>query len=202
MDIAPMNDSSVKIKPVLVMVRGLPGSGKSFLALELQKSIGINNVVVLDPDATDYASNEYSSFSSDLSQQGVDKKLHPYRYLRSRAYSSIESGKVIIWNQAFTNQDILHRTIVNLQTFASEHGIELTPLIIEVEIDSNIAKERVATRTEQGGHDVSDETFERFINDYSSFSGKDYELIVVNGSDDISKSASNVKIVIDRLRKS
>lgn len=196
-----MKDSSEASKPVLVMVRGLPGSGKSYLAKELQKKIGNNNVALLDPDATDYSSVEYTAFSSELSTQGVDAKLHPYRYLRSNAYTAIISGKTIVWNQAFTNHDLLHRTIVNLQTYASEHGIDLPVLVIEVEIDSNTAKERVATRAKQGGHDVDDETFERFIKDYSSFSSYGYETIAVNGSNDVSNNAVRIMDAIATSRK-
>ena len=196
-----MKDSSVNLEPVLVIVRGLPGSGKSYLTTELQKQIGLDFAVALDPDATDYSSDEYLSFSTDLVKQGVDEKLHPYRYLRSNAYKAVLSGKVIIWNQAFTNQDLLRRTIVNLQTFASEHGIELPTLIIEVEIDPSIAKERIASRVKQGGHDVDSETFERFMNDYTSFSDSGYETVTVNGSDNVSASATLIRDAIVNSRK-
>lgn len=197
-----MKDLPETPKPVLVMVRGLPGSGKSYLAKELQNQLGNDTIVLLDPDATDYSSEEYVSFSSDLVSQGVDAKLYPYRYLRSNAYQAILSGKIIIWNQAFTNQDLLHRTIVNLQTFASEHSVELKSLIIEVEIDHHIAKQRVAARAKQGGHDVDDETFERFINDYSSFSGYGYKTVTVNGSASLSDNAASCLDAIMNSRKS
>ncbi len=196
-----MKDSYETPKPVLVMVRGLPGSGKSYLAVELQKQIGHDAVVLLDPDATDYTSEEYSSFSSELSAQGVDSKLHPYRYLRSNAYNGIVSGKIIIWNQAFTNQDLLDRTINNLKTFAQEHNIELPTLIVEVEIDSDIAKNRIATREAKGGHGVSADAFARFVTDYSSFSDSNYNIIVIDGAANVEKSANQLAAEIESLRK-
>lgn len=195
-----MKDSSANLKPVLVMIRGLPGSGKSYLATEIQNQTESGQVILLDPDATSYSTEEYISFSSDLSATGVDEMLHPYRYLRSNAYKAIISGKVIIWNQAFTNQDLLHRTIVNLQTFAKEKGIELPVLVVEVDIDPAKAKERVANRAEQGGHDVSLEKFERFINDYSSFSEYGYQSITVNGEENVSANAKIIKQEIEKLK--
>jgi len=186
-------------KPVLVMIRGLPGSGKSYLATEIVVQMGPDKVEVLDPDATDYTAQEYVSFSKELSSQGVDDKLHPYRYLRSRAYKAIISGKVIIWNQAFTNLDLLDRTIKNLQAFASDHDAELPVLVVEVEINQNIAKERVDSREGQGGHGVSAEAFARFVQDYASFSEYGYETVTVNGDGDVSASANRIADAIENI---
>jgi len=117
------------LRPVLIMVRGLPGSGKSYLAQLLQKRLG-GDVVMLDPDGTDYTSGAYASFSAKLTSEGVDEKLHPYRYLRAQAYEGITDHKVIIWNQAFTNNDLLDRTIKNLQAYAAEHNEKLPAMVV------------------------------------------------------------------------
>src|SRR5437764_567996 len=111
--------------PTLLMVRGLPGSGKSYLAMALSQALGQGNVVILDPDATDYNSPEYLELSKSLSAEGVDEKFHPYRYLRSKAYKAIENNQIIIWNQAFTNLDCFNKTVANLQTYAEEHDAKL-----------------------------------------------------------------------------
>ena len=194
-----MNDSTEALKPILVIVRGLPGSGKSYVVQELQSQMSDADFVVLDPDAIDFDSEAYAAFSAGLTADGVDAKLHPYRFLRSQGYAGIKEHKIIIWNQAFTHQDLLDRTIKNLQTYAVENGHELPALIVEVHVDPEIAKERVAQRVEKGGHDVSAEAFERFINDYKTFDGYGYQVISLDGTSDITESVTQVKTAIKKL---
>src|SRR5687767_12616624 len=92
-------------KPALIMIRGLPGSGKSYLAKALKKALGEDKVVMLDPDSIDKNSKDYTQMAEALTSEGVDEKLFPYRYSRGLAYKGIEQNKVIMWNQAFTNLD-------------------------------------------------------------------------------------------------
>src|SRR5690349_20447308 len=99
--------------PILVLVRGIPGSGKSFLVSEVEKRIGSEHVTILDPDQIDLTSQAYADFSKALTDDGVDAKFHPYRWSRAKAYAGIESNKVVIWNQAFTNLDGFNKTIIN-----------------------------------------------------------------------------------------
>lgn len=184
--------------PILILVRGLPGSGKSYISRILAEKLG-QKVCVLDPDATDYSSEEYKKMSDSLSAEGVDEKFYPYRFLRGQAYSGIEEDKVIIWNQAFTNLEMVQKTILNLQTFASEHSKQLQVVIVELEIDPEVAKRRVANRASGGGHDVDAETFNRFIADYKSFEGEGFKLVKVNGEDDASKLTDKVIEALQKL---
>lgn len=180
-------------RPILVIVRGIPGSGKSYLTDIVKKQLGSNETVVLDPDAIDFSGKDYLDISSSLTEQKVDNKLHPYRYLRSLAYSGIKEGKIIIWNQAFTNLDLLDRTIKNLESFAKEYKLNMPVIVVEVEIDPNEAKQRIAARQSKGGHGVSDSTFERFTSDYTSFNQYDYLVLSVDGHEDsTNKSAAMI----------
>lgn len=178
---------------ILVIIRGLPGSGKSYLAQELVSQIGSKLVVTLDPDSIEYQSSDYINFTQDLISQGVDEKLFPYRFLRANAYKAIESGKIIIWNQAFTNQDLLNRTIINLQNYAQDHNSQLKVLIVEMEIDHEVAKKRVADRESNGGHGVSDMAFQKFIDEYASFVDYGYQTIVLNGNNGLNTNTLQVK---------
>lgn len=189
-------------KPVLVFVRGLPGSGKSYLAQALEKSLGKDNVTMLDPDNIDFASKEYNEFSKSLSAEGLDEKIHPFRWLRTTAYGGITGHKVIIWNQPFTIVDIFKRLITHLQEYAVEHQIDLPVLIVEVEIDPVVAKERVVKRMQKGGHGPSDNTLANRIADYKSYANEGYKTVVVKGDADISDSVTKVNKVIDELRSS
>lgn len=182
--------------PVLIMVRGIPGSGKSYIARHLQDAIGTKKTIAVDPDKIDKESSSYRELVNHLTQQGVDTKLHPYRYLRAQAYQGITEHKAVIWNQAFTDFTGLERTIIRLKEFATEHSITLPVLVIEVEVDPSVAKKRVATRAKNGGHNVPDEAFSRFIDQYQTFAGNGYSTITINGDADVHQS---VKAILAKL---
>ncbi|HJQ08217.1 MAG TPA: AAA family ATPase [Candidatus Saccharimonadales bacterium] len=187
--------------PTLILIRGLPGSGKSYLASALQKALGKERVLTLDPDTIDYLSKEYTDLSKDLTSEGVEKKFHPHRFLRTKAHTAITSNKIIIWNQAFTNLGGFNRTVAYLQTYALEHDTHLPLLVVEVEISHDTAKARIAKREKQGGHSVPEGAFVRFINDYASFADKGFNTIVVHGEDDISASVASVIKALKELWK-
>ena len=182
--------------PQIILIRGLPGSGKSVLAQKLVDVIGETNCVLLDPDATDYESEAYLAMSSALKEKGVPEKFYPYRFLRAQAHAGIASDKVIIWNQAFTNLDGFQKTVANLQRNAENYGKELPILVVEVEIDHEIARERIARRVSGGGHDVPDEIFDRFVRDYESFAKHGFKTTKVNGEN---LTAAAVKDVMKTL---
>lgn len=187
-----MNSTTETDNPTLIIIRGVPGSGKSYLATALSQSIGADNVVVVDPDKIDQTSKEYIELSESLTVEGVDTKFHPYRFLRSKAYDAITAHKIIIWNQAFNDFKGFEITVNRLKEFASGHDIQLPVLVVEVELSPDAAKKRIAKRVKKGGHDVSDAAFAGFVSQYESFAGKGYETIVVNGENDVSESVASV----------
>jgi len=177
---------------MLVIIRGLPGSGKSYLATQLQATIGEDNVVMLDPDRTDYQSQAYLDHVKTLTAEGVDSKLYPYRFLRAQAYTGIAEHKVIIWNQPFTNLEIFNKMVANLNLKAAEHNTELAILVVEVSVDPNTAMQRIEQRKQGGGHGPSQNTFGRFVGDYKSFVNDGYRTVAVRGDADISSSVATV----------
>jgi len=176
----------------LIFIRGLPGSGKSYLTTALQAALDKDRLAVLDPDAVDRLSQAYQAHVDALTAEGVETALHLYRYLRAQAYQGIEAGKIIIWNQPFTNLEIFHKMIGRLRDHAREHEVELSILIVEVEADPTVARGRVAARKRSGGHGPSETTFERFVNDYQSFADEGYKAVTVSGADDVDKSVRTV----------
>lgn len=185
--------------PILIIVRGLPGSGKSYLAKKLRDSLGAGEVVMLDPDATDYDSKEYLAHVKALTAEGVDPKLFAYRFLRGQAYDGIADHKIILWNQPFTNLEIFNKMIARLEDQATEHKTKLTILVVEVEIDQVVAKERVAQRKQGGGHGPSDALFERYVNDYESFASEGYNTVTVQGEGDTTVSVHKIEDALDDL---
>ena len=183
--------------PTLLIIRGLPGSGKTFLAAELRRRLNDVPMTVLDPDATDYTSEDYLAHVERQIAEEVDPKLFAYRYLRLGAHRAIEARQLVIWNQPFTNLEIFNKMIANLQTHAEEHGTQLRILVVEMEVDPAIAKERVSERKQHGGHGPSDGRFNRFQDEYFSFAPYGYRTVTVNGADDVAVSATKV---LDELK--
>lgn len=194
-----MSKPEIMNHPTVIIVRGLPGSGKSYLAVKLQEALGQGKVVVLDPDTTNYESKEYKDHTNALTKEGVDPKLHAYRFLRAKAYSGIASNKIIIWNQPFTNLEIFHKMVANLRLQAAEHNTRIAILVVEVETDQVIARARVDKRKQQGGHGPTDNTFARFVNDYASFREHGYNTVTVDGEDDVTTSVSTVMSALNDL---
>lgn len=185
--------------PLLILIRGLPGSGKSYLAKELQKAIGPEKVVMLDPDATDYESPAYLAHTKALTAEGVDPKLHAYRFLRAQAYRGIEDRKVIIWNQPFTNLDIFQTMIGRLQDHAVQNHTALPLLVVEVEVTAETAKARIAKRKQAGGHGPSENTFARFIREYTTASSLGYPTVQIRGDANTTESAATILQTLEKL---
>lgn len=173
------------------MIRGLPGSGKSYLAAELEKAIGKDRVLILDPDTVDLKNKDFLAFSRQLTKEGLDKKIHWYRWTRKNACDAAVEGKVVIWNQPFTDRGIFERLVAFIQAHAREYGVDLPVLLVEVEIGHDTAKQRIADRKQAGGHGPSEQTFARRASEYQSYADG-FRTVAVHGEDDIAASVAAV----------
>lgn len=180
-------------QPKLVIIRGVPGSGKSYITKLLASELGQDGICVLDPDTVDIAGDaKYRQLSDQLTDEGVDEKFHLYRYLRAQAYEAIEQHKIILWNQPFIDLRGLDVTVGRLRDYAADHGRELSVLVVEVEVSESTATARVQNRKEEGGHGPDAEVLSRFLRDYRSFADDGYETCQVNGEGDAATSVAQI----------
>lgn len=189
-------------RPKIILIRGLPGSGKTHVARALLKALGANDVVLLDPDAIDFESSAYKEHTQAATAEGVDPKLHAYRYLRAQAYRGIAERKTIIWNQPFTNLEIFNKMVTNLRLEALKNNTEIKLIVVEVAVNPETAKRRVMDRKKRGGHGPSDTTFERFIADYSSFALHGYKTVAVRGDTDVTESVRRILTALETAEPS
>jgi predicted ABC-type ATPase len=189
-------------RPLLMLVRGLPGSGKTHIVTELIKDLDANEYIVLDPDATDYQSQAYKAHTDAMKKAGIEPIYYPYRFLRAKAQHAIAEHKIIIWNQPFTLLGGFNRTIDYLQNVATEQGITLPTLVVEVEITEETARKRVAERKLKGGHGPSGDAFKAFMDDYVSFAAHAegrYKTVTVHGEDEALVSVATIKNALNAL---
>jgi len=163
------------LEPRLIVIRGLPGSGKSTVASELQARMS-NKTVLVDPDALDKDSEEYKQFSENLvkSQPSVSEKVHPFRYLLHSAETALKNGNTVIWNQPFTDLDNLEYTIAHLekQHQGEEQNKPLPVLVVNMEVDPEIAWDRVDKRQSSGGHGMTREKFDSYQTKLQTLNGQ------------------------------
>lgn len=180
-------------QPKLVIIRGVPGSGKSYITVALAEELGQDAVCVLDPDTVDlHGDLKYRQLADQLSLEGVDEKFHLYRYLRAQAYEAIEQGKIILWNQPFIDLKGFEVTVNRLKDHATEHGRELPVLVVEVDISEATARARVEKRKQEGGHGPADEVLARFLHEYRSFADEGYETYRMNGEGNVAASVAQI----------
>jgi len=183
---------SSQTHPTLILIRGLPGSGKSTIASSLHKKLGTDQAISIDPDAVDQTSAAYTAHVKQQIAEDVDPALHLYRFLRAQAYEGIASHKIIIWNQPFSNSETLQKVLARLQDYAVSCGTVLSVLIVEVNIEPAIAQARIAQRKEQGGHGPSGDAFLRFTQEYTTFADNGYDVVSIDGSADTEAAVDTI----------
>ena len=180
----------------VLFIRGIPGSGKSTIAKFLSEKIKAD-ILILDPDSIDYQGKAYLNHVETMKIQGVDPKLFAYRFLRQQAYDGIEAKKLVIWNQPFSNLEIFNKMTKRLYDFAKVVGVKLKIIVVEVEIDSELAYSRIKDRIRKGGHGPTRGRFEKFTVELTSFKNTNDQVINVDGT---SADKASDKI-IDELKE-
>ena len=176
---------------ILIFVRGIPGSGKSHLIEQFAKRVGKERTLILDPDTINTADADYLAFSDSLTKAGLDKALHPFRWLRHLAVVSAKKKPVIIWGQPFTNRGIFDRLVLYIQDNAAKEGVRVDVLLVELDTPKDVAYKRITSRISRGGHGPSEATFANRVKDYASFSDG-YTTMQLSGTNSADTNAADI----------
>jgi hypothetical protein len=164
----------------LLIVRGLPGCGKTTVIDELFKLPEFSQAIRLDPDKVDTTSLEFASFCETFSLRSPDLPLKKkiYRCLLYRACSSLKEGKIVVWEQPWRSRELLLLTLENIGAIAyiMKDPLDLSVLpffvgIVEISIKEDDAGKRVEVRSQKKEHPLTPEGFREFIGSLESFDG-------------------------------
>ncbi len=146
-----------QFKPKLILMSGLTGSGKSYIADRLSKSI---DAVVLNSDSIRKELLGMDKFQKDLSdfQKGIYSKEITdtvYNTLKTKAYDTLKDGKNVILDATYLTKKQRN----DVETFMKRLNIK--PVVIFVDVDDETAKKHFQKRESQKS--VSDGRFEIYI---------------------------------------
>lgn len=197
--------------PLFIIIRGIPGSGKTDLAEYVQTKWDTSNLVVLDPDYVNQTDPDFLSYRSDqLATDEIYKKesfendpqlidkLVVSRYLLNQAKEAISTGKSVIWNQPWSIKYNILWTINEIQLSASEQA-RVHPIIVELVIRESVARKRVESRKTRGGHGPSERTFLGMAQKHEEIGVMDFPILKLSSEDPTEKIGNLLLKYLDDL---
>lgn len=152
-----------KGRAMLIIVRGLPGSGKSTLTKALSNNGIPSPTLVLDPDKVNKHSAE---FCDHIKKQptNLPEKTLIYRMLLYQTIEALKEDVTVLWEQAWSWREGIEITIEKISRALCEQEQPII-LIFELVLCINTAQKRVEERFRQGKHPLSGIQFRKlFLN--------------------------------------
>ena len=158
-------ENILKSESVLVMVMGLPGSGKSFFAKALAKEIG----------AIHLGSDELRKELGMMGHYSLDNKLTIYEEMFKRAKEIHKSGKSVVLDGTFFLQQV--RDLVTFLTKSLSWKIS----IIRIMADEELITKRLSKKREDSEADIEvykkiKSEFEPILEEHLSIQSSDNNL--------------------------
>ncbi|MDO8728909.1 MAG: AAA family ATPase [bacterium] len=184
-----------------MIIRGLPGSGKSTLVDRLVRLTDLSGAKRLDPDLVEVNAPEFTRFCITRPKDLPLKKLI-YRFLLSSACEELSVGGQVIWEQPWRKLELFRLTLENINV----RGYHLSEIadypfviaIVEIYLPTDEVYRRVASRYQAGQHPLTTEDFADFVQSSDSFDGLNLPMLIVDGTLPLT---TQVDSVVDFLRK-
>lgn len=148
-----MRHTTNDTNPTLVILRGVPCSGKSTLAKEI---VSINPTFnIIDPDNVNTQNKEYADFSPRKTRN-PSSNVKMYSYLYDKVESALKNGNNVIWAQPWSRIAEVDLTIKNLGYYLTDlksnvwktnldNIIEKLPIkiyVVEIQISNEVSLNR------------------------------------------------------------
>src|SRR5581483_1224699 len=152
-------------EPHLVILRGLPGSGKSSVANKIKDALS-QKIEIVDPDLIKKKDEEYINFVNHeiLKEPDLEPKFLPYRYLLSKTIAFLENKKSVIWSQPFSDLEKLRYTIGKIKERTPD--LKWQTFIVDILIDKDTAIQRINDRKRLGGHGPDDRYLDEIVSKF------------------------------------
>lgn len=144
---------------MIIMVMGLPGSGKTYFARHLSERLGI---LYLGSDQTRKEITAMGKYS-------VRDKQNVYDEMRSRAEQHLQLGEPVILDATFYKEGLR----LPFEILAKNKGIPLVKLWVEAPVE--VIKERVSSQREDSDADFA--VYEKLAADFEPPSAPYLKLI-------------------------
>src|SRR3990167_8779751 len=170
---------------LLMIIRGLPGSGKSTLVDGLLRLTDLSGARRLNPDFVQVNSTEFVEFCLVRPKDLPLKKLI-YRFLLYSACEELAAGCQVIWEQPWRKLELLQLTLENINVrgyhLPETASYPFTIAIVETRLSENEARRRVVSRYKAGQHRLTSEDFTAFGQALDSFDGLNLPMLIVDGT--------------------
>ena len=139
-----------------MVIRGLPGSGKSTVAKIIASKLG--NVGIVDQDEVDVKSDEFLELRRSVTGEIPDRTVI-YRFDLRNAKQYLTENKMVIWPQPWTKVWGIEKAVRSLKSEFPDLEVN----VVQFDLPPEHANERVMQRAASGGHTFNEKSMQDFI---------------------------------------
>jgi len=183
-----------------MLLRGIPGAGKSCLATALREVSGDRfRWLLLDRDILRTSISDQERLRAFLAKHewaAREPEMGIYRFFLWQTIAGLHGGRNIMWAQPRVRLDLLRLTVDRLhKTFHCTFQL----LVVDVEVDPEVAWERVANRVKTGGHGPVRSAFTQMVAAYQSADPDEVPLVRLDGSQPVNDLRERVLCELRQL---
>jgi adenylate kinase family enzyme len=138
------------MKNYLIIIRGIPGSGKTYFAQKINKNLPSE---VIDPEYIKITQRNFIEFRKLHPQEKRIKRLK-FLFNLDKTKKLLNEGKSLIWTQPWRKASGLKTTIEHIQ-----NSVPTKVIVLEINVDPKLCWERSKEK-------LGNITFEKFLKNF------------------------------------